>query len=223
MFNIIFTISIITFTIMGSTIANSGGASDQNIDCTGCHSTGGNGLLTIDAPDADIEAGSSGVIISMKVNLDNSDGVIAGVMLLDGEGKVPSTSGWAIISDPNGNPQNYNYNEKSGISGLTTFDWTLTAPEVPGSYGLKARMMFADGGPHYMETDEITITVLDAVPGDSKTTDDITTDNNTTTNGLETGNHDLLTPVNTKGLVLGVLVGLCSFMMIRILRRRYYE
>ena len=224
--NVLFTISIITFTIMGSATASNGGVSDQDSECTGCHGTGGNALLTITAPDAEVEAGSSGVIIFMEVNLDNtdSDDMMAGVMLLDGDGKEPSTSGWAIISDPNDNSQNYNYNEKSGISGLTTFEWTLMAPEDPGSYGFKARMMFADGGSYYLETDEITITVSDAVPDSSGTTDEVSTDDNTTTdNDLNTDNSDQPIPVNTRGLFLGVLVGLCSFMMIRILRRRYYE
>jgi len=223
---IFITITILSVTLMGSSNAFNGGPGDQDSECIGCHGPGGNAVLSINAPSTPIEAGSEGVLISIDVNIDNadSDSMLAGVMLLDGNDLNPSASGWIITSDPNDNSQNYNFNQMSATSGNTAFEWTLSAPDDPGTYGLKARLFYDDGGSYYLETDQLNFTVTDAVPDSSGTTDEVSTDDNTTTdNGLNTDNSNQPIPVNTRGLALGVLVGLCSFMIISILRRRYYE
>ncbi len=203
MFTVIITAFLLTIAL-GHASGDDDGKGDLDDDCVGCHSDGGSGTVSISSEFDTFEAGQD-VIISIPVNMDSSDSdaMMPGVMILSGAGSNVKGDGWTISSDPNGNALPMNYNEMSGISGETEFQWTLVAPETPGDYSVFARLIYDDGGAKFLETEALSFTITEAssVASDTDTTDE----------------RPDQTP---KALSFGILVGIVGIMIITILRRR---
>ena len=203
MFTVILAVFLLTIAL-GHASGDDDGKGDLDDDCIGCHSDGGSGIFSIASETDTYEAGQD-VIISIPVNMDSSDSdaMMPGVMILSGAGANVKDDGWIISSDPNGNALPVNYNEMSGISGETVFQWSLEAPAIPGDYSVLARLIYDDGGAKFLETEALSFTITEATSDASgeDTTDD--------------------SPDQTpKALSFGILVGIVGIMIITILRRR---
>jgi hypothetical protein len=150
-----------------------GGVGDGNKDpstCASCHGTAGSGTVTVTAPSGEIHPGDA-VDVTVTVTEQSLTGEgIAGVFLLKGNpgSQEPITvDGWTIVTDPNGNTNNYA--EKAGIStGVATkFTWSLKAPAATGDYVIHADVEHGGAGPVMETSAPLTITVTPAGAGGS--------------------------------------------------------
>ena len=148
------------------------------------------------------EAMQSNIVVTVTVNMDSadSDAMMPGIMILTGTGENIKDAGWTIISDANGNSPALNYNEKTGVSGKTEFNWTLKAPETVGEHTLMARLIYDDAGAKFIETGTTTLNITES------------------TGGIEIPPER--EDPTAKALSLGIIVGIVGIMMIMILRRR---
>jgi hypothetical protein len=64
---------------------------------------------------------------------------------------VPSTDGWRINTDPNGNKHNYVQTTVSGPGDTASFRWDLRAPFSSGTYSLFARVHHGGGNAYWVE------------------------------------------------------------------------
>ena len=196
---------ILTCFVLGQVSGFDNGTGDANDNCVGCHSDGGNGVLSLSSGSDTYEAGTKGIVVTAMVNMDScdSDASLPGVMLLTGNGDIITDAGWVILSDPNDNAAPLNYNEMSGVSGDTEFQWTLRAPETVGDHTLMARLIYDDGGAKFIDTEAISLTLT--VP----------------TSGSVDGDVSEERPDPTpKALTLGIIVGIVAVITITILKRR---
>ncbi len=203
MFTSIIAVFLLTIAL-GHASGDDNGKGDLDDTCIGCHSDGGSGTVSISSELDTYEAGQD-VIISVPVNMDSSDSdaMMPGVMILSGAGDNVKDAGWIISSDPNNNAQPMNYNEMSGISGETEFQWILKAPVTPGDHVIYARLIYDDGGAKYLETEPLSFTI---------------TESTSATSGTDTTGEDA--DPTPKALSFGILVGIVGIMIITILRRR---
>ncbi len=191
--------------LMGQANGFDDGTGDANDNCIGCHSDGGSGVISLAAESDTYEAGIKGVVVTATVNMDDCDAdtKLPGVMLLAGNGDIVTDAGWLILGDPNSNGAPLNYNEMSGVSGDTGFQWTLEAPGTAGDYTLMARLIYDDGGAKFIDTEAISLTLTES------------------TSGPVDGDASEERPDPTaKALSLGIVVGIVAIITITILRRR---
>jgi hypothetical protein len=127
-----------------------GGGADSKIGyglCS-CHigeSHRGNGTLTLWASTLAPEANDEvTVFVNVTEYVLRFDNMIIGVFLLrtmtGGAADRPSEDGWRIVSDPNGNQNNYVTKVSPGLGSTVSFEWVLTAPFRGGQYNLTARV-----------------------------------------------------------------------------------
>jgi len=160
--------------MVGTAMALDGGIADSDMptpaggcsNAVGCHTTrSADGVLTLQAIPDDGEWNTPGEPGSLKVtvNIDSadSDGDIAGVMLLDPDtGGNITGDGWVITADPNQNDTAYNYNRMLSVVGDMEYAWSVNSPESLGTYYLIARMHFDDGGACYNLSDTVEVSFL---------------------------------------------------------------
>ncbi len=196
---------ILIFLLIGQASGFDDGTGDANDNCVGCHSDGGSGTLSLAVDSDTYETGTKGILVTATVNMDDcdSDASLPGVMLLTGNGDIVTDAGWLILADPNGNGAPLNYNEKSGVSGDTDFQWTLEAPNTAGEYTLMARLIYDDGGAKFIDTEAISLTLTEPASGPAD--DDASEERPDPT---------------PKALTLGIIVGIVAVITITILRRR---
>ena len=196
---------ILIFILVGQASGYDDGTGDANDNCVGCHSDGGSGVISLTAESDTYETGTKGISVTATVNMDecDADTKFPGVMLLAGNGDIVTDAGWLILGDPNSNGAPLNYNEMSGVSGDTEFQWTLEAPGTAGDYTLMARLIYDDGGAKFIDTEAISLTLTES------------------TSGPVDGDASEERPDPTaKALSRGIVVGIVAIITITILRRR---
>ena len=112
------------------------GTGDADDTCVGCHSDGGNAIISMSMDSDTYEAGESGIEVTVTVNMDigDSDAMLPGIMLLSGSEENIKDAGWEIFRDPNENPKPVNYNEKTGIFLLRSRN-TDGSPDIRFAFG----------------------------------------------------------------------------------------
>lgn len=135
---------------------------DGNLTISSCsnHPTGGRATIYF----------NPNIPLTVNINQDINIGVIlklgpttnrlAGIMLVNGAGNLPTQDGWTIVQDPNRNATPYNYNEKSNLPDSIEFRWILRASATSGIRRLRAKLFYGDGGARSKEAVPIDINVL---------------------------------------------------------------
>lgn len=110
--------------------------------------------------------------LSISINQEINIGVIlklgpttnrlAGIMLVNATGDLPTQDRWIIMLDPNRNATPFNYNEKSNIPDSIEFQWLLRAPPTAGTRRLRAKLFYGDNGAKSKEATPIDINILPA-------------------------------------------------------------
>jgi hypothetical protein len=90
-------------------------------------------------------------VTSWTLSSNNMIGVFLLRALTAGDSDVPSTDGWRIITDPNGNKHNYVQTTVSGPGDMASFRWDLRAPFSSGTYSLFARVHYGGGNAFWVE------------------------------------------------------------------------
>ena len=143
-------------------MATPGGVSGQNeeYDCGGsCHTQPSTATITMWASAHQLAPGAD---VDVVVNVSGGQAVdIMGVMIVSVtspvSSSIPTVNGWVIKSDPEGTT--FNYNENTTYSGSVSMRWQLSAPSIPGTYSLFARIMHG-GGAAYAEDYSTGLTFL---------------------------------------------------------------
>jgi hypothetical protein len=127
---------------MNLTAGNSQKAPNCGANCHAVTSSGA--VISISAnPAGPYTTGQTGIAINVTTSGITENDNILGIMLLNRTDPLPGVNiqgdGWVITQDPNGNPSPVNYNEKTGLASLNqVYNWTVTAPSVPGTYFIVA-------------------------------------------------------------------------------------
>jgi hypothetical protein len=157
-------VSILFLTHVNTTAFQNGvGDSDQEFDCGSCHGTLGTGSVIMSSSTSNPYT-EDPVTVTVEVTESQlGTNSIVGVVLsksLTGTPSNPSEDGWLIVSDPNGNPEPYNFNEivSPGAGSTVTFEWELRAPASSGNYHLYARVYHGGSGTAYYEDCSIGLT-----------------------------------------------------------------
>ncbi|MEE9115922.1 MAG: CARDB domain-containing protein, partial [Thermoplasmata archaeon] len=90
-------------------------------------------------------------VTSWTLSSNNMIGVFLLRALTAGDTDVPSTDGWRITTDPNGNKHNYVQTTVSGPGDMASFRWDLRAPFSSGTYSLFARVHYGGGNAYWVE------------------------------------------------------------------------
>lgn len=201
LYSLFLALAILTSLALSQASGFDDGTGDADDTCVGCHADGGGAIISMSLDSDTYEAGESGIVVTVTVDMDSvsSDAMLPGVMLLSGNGENIKDTGWTISSDANGNSPALNYNERTGISRETEFNWTLKAPDTVGEHTLMARLIYDDSGAKFIETGTTALNITES-----------------------TGDE---TPIEredptAKALSLGIIVGIVGVMMIMILRQR---
>lgn len=90
-------------------------------------------------------------VTSWTLSSNNMIGIFLLRALTAGDTDVPSTDGWRITTDPNGNKHNYVQTTVSGPGDTASFRWDLRAPFSSGTYSLFARVHYGGGNAYWVE------------------------------------------------------------------------
>ncbi|MCS7258726.1 MAG: hypothetical protein NZ601_05140, partial [candidate division WOR-3 bacterium] len=151
---------ILKLLVVTNLLAYATGDRNLTINSCGNHPTGGRATIYFNPNIPSTVSIAQEIAIGVILKLGPTTNRLAGVMLVNGSGLLPSQDGWAIIQDPNRNPSPYNYNEKSNLQDSTVFLWILRAPTTIGARQLRAKLFYGDNGAKSKEATPITINVL---------------------------------------------------------------
>ncbi|MCX7785900.1 MAG: T9SS type A sorting domain-containing protein [candidate division WOR-3 bacterium] len=153
---ILFSILLITTNLL----AYACGDGNLTIGSCGNHPTGGRATIYFH-PNIPLSINVNQEInISVILKLGPTTNRLAGIMLVNGTGNLPSNDGWIIRQDPNGNVIPYNYNEKQNLPDSIEFLWILRAPTTAGTRRFRAKLFYGDNGAKSKEATPIDINVL---------------------------------------------------------------
>lgn len=166
---VIFACMIVLILLVGSVRSFEGGAGDGKFSYGGCvchtgESQRGSGNVDIWAstltPDSNEEVT---VIVNVTEDVLANQKIIGTFLLRSMTGSdadQPSTDGWRIVTDPNGNTNNYVKKTSPGAGSTVSFEWVLLAPFRGGTYNLTARVHHGgNSSPWFEEGDVLTFFV----------------------------------------------------------------
>jgi hypothetical protein len=120
------------------------GNRNNNCNNSGCHSSDGSISVGFSSPTTQVAPGQQVTVTVITTGTGSNSGRV-GIIISTPTGAQPSTVGWAVVRDPSQSTSFNNYVDMSGPSS-GTYSWTLTAPTLPGTYSLAARVAFVKSG-----------------------------------------------------------------------------
>lgn len=192
-----------------------GGAGDGNFGYGGCSCHSGmsresNATTEMWASDSTVVVSQTVTVLVNVTSWTLSSNNIIGVFLLRSltanPSDIPSTDGWTILVDPNGNQNNYVQTTVSAQGDTASLQWDLRAPPSSGSYALYARVHHGGVDSYWRENatglsfvvlpnagKKLTVTGTDMAPSAGV----FPTDNNVTMLSLELAAPDELVTVTS--------------------------